>query len=169
MRPIALFLNVVFEGVLKEIIEVQQELPEQIMFLQPHSGRAITKLPENPPTVDDPMLLLMSVTDDLPTVQFAGEIVGWDDKTDMTARRRNVLNRLVHTLQPREGGLYDASRSKARQSVNVLSIRRLRRLKKPFKVTRLRKAEDAQTVSDNRTTAGGWTYVSADGVALLLK
>jgi hypothetical protein len=38
----ALFLNGVYEGVLEEILQVQAHLPEQIMFLQPHKGEAIT-------------------------------------------------------------------------------------------------------------------------------
>ena len=34
----ALFINGVYEGVLKEILQIQAELPEHIMYLQPDSG-----------------------------------------------------------------------------------------------------------------------------------
>jgi hypothetical protein len=37
LKPIALFMNGVFESVLEEILQIQSVLPEQIMFLQPYS------------------------------------------------------------------------------------------------------------------------------------
>ena len=159
MKTEALFLNGVYESVLKEILWIQAELPEQILFLQPHGPRAITRLREAPASVHQPMTLYISTTTDLPTVSYAAEIVGWDDKRELTYARRRVISRLIWTLQPNEGGLYDAAKSEDGQSVNLLHIRRLRELDPPFPVSRLLKTNDQQPVSEGRSRAGGWAYV----------
>ncbi|MDY0340804.1 MAG: hypothetical protein RBS17_06295 [Coriobacteriia bacterium] len=166
MRSEALFINGVFEGVLEEILQVQAQLPDQIMFLQPFAGSPMVELRDDPPTVEAPMTLFLSVTSDLPTVRYAAEIVGWDDKRELSPQKRNVLNRLLYCLQPGEGGLYDAARTDEGKSVNLLYIRRLRKLQTPFGVERLIKTSDGKPVSPNRSTSGGWSYVRlADGAA----
>ncbi|MEP7120665.1 MAG: hypothetical protein ABJE95_07145 [Byssovorax sp.] len=157
----ALFLNGVFEAVLKEVRLVQDILPEHIMFLQPHKGEAIAKLREDPPSVDDPMLLLMSLTDDLPNVCYVAEIVGWDDKRAMAPRKWHMISRLIWILQPKEGGLYNASHAEGKESVNLLHVRRLRKLATRVSVTKLMNVGDGQPLSDGRTTSGGWIYVKA--------
>jgi hypothetical protein len=162
MKCDAIFLNGVYESVLEEILQVQGAIPEQIMFLQPYRNEAIAKLRDDPPSVDDPVLLLMSLTTDLPTVHYVAEIVGWEDKRTLPEPKRRVLNRLICTLQPNEGGLYDASRTETGESVNLLHVRRVRRLSKPFSVSQLLNAGDGQPISDKRTTAGGWLYVKTE-------
>jgi 5-methylcytosine-specific restriction enzyme A len=168
MRLEALLLNGVYEDVLKEIFQIQAALPEHIMFLQPYKSEAIVRLRDKPPSVDDPDRLLMSLTRDLAIVHYTAEIVGWDDKRNLPEQKRRVLNRLIYTLQPNEGGLYDASRAEGGESVNLLHVRRLRLLRKPFNVRQLLKAGDNEPVSDKRTTAGGWVYVKADNLASLI-
>jgi hypothetical protein len=105
MRTEAIFLNGVYKSVLEEILQIQAQLPEHIMFLQPYKGEAIVRLRENPPSVDDSVQLLMSLTEDLPTVHYVAEIVGWDDKRNLSEKKRRVVNRLICTLQPREDGI----------------------------------------------------------------
>src|SRR5262249_42398173 len=144
-------------------------LPEQIMFLQPHKAQAIARFREHPPSVADPAFLLMSLTGDLPTVRYAAEVVGWDDKRDLSAEKRLVLSRLIRMLQPKEGGLYDASRAEGGRSVNLLHVRRLRKLPKPFSVGDLRNAGDGSPVSDKRSTAGGWVYVKTENLPSLVE
>jgi hypothetical protein len=109
----------------------------------------------------------MSVTSDLPTVQYVAEIVGWDDKRQLGERKRAALNRLIWTLQPKEGGLYDAARAGG-QSVNLLHVRRVRKLATPFSVARLVNVTDGEFVSDRRATAGGWVYVKVENLAELI-
>jgi hypothetical protein len=155
----ALFLNGVFESVLEEILRIQEFLPEHIMFLQPHSGSAIKKLEKNPPTIDSPIKLFISLTSDLPQIHYVAEIVGWDDKRKLAKEKREVIERLIDFLQKNEFGLYDAAKDGG-ESVNLLHIRRLRKLDKPFSVSQLIKTEDGNPVSGNRTTAGGWTYIN---------
>jgi len=168
MRPEALFLNGVIEEVLLEIMEVQGALPEQVMFLQPHKGEGMARLREQRPTADEPLFLLISLTTDLAKVHYAAEIVGWDDKRHLADEKRRVLNRLICTLQPKEGGLYDASRMVGGKSVNLLHVRRLRRLRTPFSVGQLGKIADSEPLSEERTRAGGWSYVKAEGLTGLL-
>src|SRR3954453_23746534 len=99
MKSDALSLNGVYQSVLHEILAVQAVLPEQIMFLQPYKSTAIARLRDDPPSVHDPMQLLLSLTNDLPTVRYAAEIVGWDDKRLLPGTpRHRVLNRLICTL-----------------------------------------------------------------------
>jgi hypothetical protein len=164
MRSEALFLNGVYKDVLTEILQIQEALPEHIMFLQPYKNEAIVHLRDQPPSVEDPVLLLMSLTRDRPTIHYAGEIVGWDDKRTLGEKRRRVLNRLIHTLQPNEGGLYDASQSQTGESVNLLHVRRIHALSRPFSVSTLLNASDRQPLSDKRTTAGGWVYVLTENL-----
>jgi hypothetical protein len=159
MREEGIFFNGVYESVLEEILQIQSVLPELILFLQPFKGQAILALEHNPPTVDDPVRLFMSVTTDLPTVRYQAEIVGWDDKRTIERTKRKVIERLLWTLQPGEGGLYDKSQSDSGESVNLLHVRRVERLAEPFGVERLVKTIGGGSVSPNRTQAGGWTYV----------
>ena len=126
------------------------------MYLQPYSSNPIVHLQTNPPTPEDPVLLYISITTDLPNVHFSAEIVGWDDKQTLTEEKRHALNRIIWSLQPKEGGLYDASRVEGKQSANLLHIRRLRRIDPPFSVSRLTKTSDGTPVSIGRTTAGHW-------------
>ncbi len=162
MRSEALFINGVYETVLEEILQIQSVLPEQILFLQPFSGRVMRKLRDQRPTVESPMRLFLSVTTDLATVRYAAEIVGWDDKRVLSDAKRHALNRIIRPLQPNEGELYDASPTGDGKSVNLLHIRRLQRLEPPFSVERLVKSSDGNSVSAGRTTAGGWVYVKSD-------
>lgn len=170
MKPIALFLNGVYEAVLEDILKVQRTLPEQIMFLQPYKSEAIARLRDEQASVDDPMRVLFSLTTDLKTVHYVGEIVGWDDKRTLGGERKEAIVRVLRALQPTEGGgeLYDASRASSGDgSVNLLHVRRLRRLERPFSVTELRNAQSGESLSDARTTAGGWIYVNTDNLARL--
>jgi hypothetical protein len=168
MKSEALFLNGVYQSVLDEILAVQSVLPEQIMFLQPHKSQAMVRLRDDPPSVDDPMRLLISLTIDLPTVCYTAEIVGWDDKRRLRGTPRHpVLTRLICTLQPKEDGLFNLSQAEDGESVNLLHVRRLRKVTRPFSVSRLTKSEGGP-VSDQRTTAGGWAYVQTAELAELL-
>jgi len=100
------------------------------------------------------------------TIKYAGEIIGWDDKTKLSESKRNALNRVIWTLQSTETGLYDASSVEGKPSVNLLHVRRIHQLVQPFRVSRLTKTSDGQPVSEGRTTSGGWVYVKYEGADL---
>jgi len=165
LKPVALFINGVFDTVLQEILEVQSVLPEQIMFLQPFSGSAMTVLRDDPPAIDAPMRLFVSITIDLANVHYEAEIVGWEDKRTMPEAKKQVVKRLIDLLQPDEGGLYDASKGGTGESVNLLYVRRLRKLEPPFSVSQLQKVRGGEPLSTGRTTAGGWSYVQPEMLA----
>lgn len=153
-----LFINGVWESVLEEIVAIQSELPDHIMFLQPHAARRIAALHDHPPTLDTPVPLYLSTTDDYATVRYQGELVGCEDKREIAESRARVLNRLIWTLHPGEGGLY-LVRNDGNEFVNLLHVRRLRKLPTPFRVSELTKTSDDLPLSEGRTQGGGWAYV----------
>lgn len=126
---------------------------------KPYSSRVMVELWSDCPTVMSPQKLYLSITTDLPTIRYKGEIVGWDDKRQLTRGRWKAIERLLWTLQPTEGGLYDMSSAANGQSVNLLHVWRLQRLDQPFSVNQLAKFFGGGQVSPKRTTAGGWTYL----------
>jgi 5-methylcytosine-specific restriction enzyme A len=129
------------------------------MFLQPYARDAIVRLRDSPPSLVDPVELYLSTTDDLSTVRYSAEIVGWEDKSQIPDGRRRVITRLIYVLQPTEAGLYNNSGDGSGQSTNLLHIRRLRRVAQPFGVEKMTKTSDRTPVSPNRSTSGGWSYV----------
>lgn len=167
MRNYALFINGVYEEVLQDIVTVQEQLPEQILFLQPHSKDRIVWLADNPPSVNDSVRVFMSLTTDLPTVHFTGELVGWYDKDALTEDELMVMNRIIYIFQQTEPGIYLALNNKPIK--NLLLVWRLRRLSQPFSVEELIKISDVFPVSPDRTTAGGYSYVKNPETAWLAK
>jgi hypothetical protein len=157
MRDEAIFLNGVYRLVLEEILLTQQELPEQILFLQPYAAQPIRHLQDNPPSIDDPVRLYISTTDPLGEVEFQAEVVGIDDKRQLSRSRRKAISRIIWALQPNEEGLYPEVKGKP--CVNLLHVRRLQRLEAPIPVTRLVKTIDNKPIVGERATAGGWSYV----------
>lgn len=163
MRNEGLFINGVFDSVIREILAVQEHVPEQVLYLQPHSGQRIVKLAENPPSADDPMRLFLSTSDDLPTVRYTCEIVGWDDKRSLAGEKRRIVETVVNLFQPGEGGLYRRMHDNGPECLNLLHVRRMRRFATPFSVSGLFNARDGSPVSPNRSQAGGWVYVRFPG------
>jgi len=159
MRKEAIFLNGVYENVLKNILEIQEHLPEQILYLQPYSSERIVHLAENPPSVDDPVRLMISVTDDLSHVKYICEIVGWDDKRQLDGKKFDVLCRIIYGLQWPEEGVYKKPPNSDKECVNLLYVRRLIKLAKPIYVRELFNSTTNEALSPNRTTAGGWIYI----------
>lgn len=157
--PRALFLNGVYNSVLKEILSVQAELPEQVMFMQPYSPKVIGLLRDHGPAPESPIQVFFSTTDDLQTVRYRAEIVGWDDKRLLSPTRRGLINRLIAALQPGEKELYNATAAEGGESVNLLHLWRLRPIDPPFRVGTLIKIDDGQPLSENRSRSGGWAYV----------
>jgi hypothetical protein len=163
MRDVALFLNGIYESVLQEVLEIQKHLPEQILYLQPYSTRRIVRLAKTLPTCEEPVRLLISTTDDLPTVRYICEIVGWIDKRELEGWKLNTINRVIYALQPYEGGVYGLRERGKPDMVNLLCVRRMQKLAKPFSVAELRLADSNEPHSTERSTSGGWSYVVNPG------
>ncbi len=157
-----IFINGVFSRVIHEILEVQKYVPEQLLYLQPYAGDRIMELYKNPPSVDNPVRLFLSVTDDLPTVRYTCEIVGWDDKRDLVGEKRAVIEAVLKMFQPGEKEVY--MERPGVECVNLIHVWRMKQLSKPFSVAELIKASDGQPASTNRSRAGGWVYVKYPGM-----
>jgi soluble P-type ATPase len=157
MATRALFINGIYEIVLTDILEIQSALPEHVMYLQPYAGKLIRQLHDNPPTADAPVELYMSTTDRLGEVQYAAEIIAIDEKESIVEARRLVLDRVIRVLQPTEAGVFASV--DGRESVNLLHVRRMRKLAEPIPVTSLVKTSDDSPIAGARATAGGWSYV----------
>jgi hypothetical protein len=162
-RSEALFLNGVFKNVVEEILLVQEHAPYHIMYMQPFSPKRIVRLADNLPSVNDRVRLLLSTTENLAHIHYVGEIVGWDNKQSLSPERSAVLNRLIWSLQPAEGGLYFIHSDEARQSINLLSVWCMKRLGRPFSVGELQLDNTGEAHSTERKTAGGWSYVRDPG------
>ena len=155
-------MNGVFESVLEEILKVQSVLPEQILFLQPYSSFAMSKLRDDPPSIASPMRLFISTTTDLANVHYQAEIVCWEDKRIMPDARKDIINPLIAALQPGDKGLYNAAKSGTGESVNLLHIRWLQKLDTSFTVAQLEKVRDGEPLSTARTQGGEWSYVKLE-------
>ncbi len=154
-----LYMNGVYRSVLEEILAVQRHLPDQILYMQPHGSGQITKLRDNPPTIGKPTKMWVSTGDDLQHISYVTEIVGWEDKTEMSDERHELIESIINLLQPEEGGLYDMIDDPGASSVNLLHVRRMLKVPKPIPVSRLFKISDGQLLASNRTRGGGHSYV----------
>jgi hypothetical protein len=160
MPEYALFMNGVFREVLDDIRSVQEHLPDQVLFLQPYTGERIVKFAENPPSSDDPVRMFISITTDLSKVRYTCEIVGWDDKTLLTGRKRELISEIIAKYEPTErGGIYTHGREGGPECRNLLHVRRMQKLVRPFGVEKLIKVSDHTPYSPQRSTSGGWSYV----------
>lgn len=160
MSDFAIFFNGVYSSVLDEILKIQEALPEQILFLQPHSGQLIRRLAESPPTTEAPVHAFISTSDRLQDVSYRTEIVGWEDKRSIAKEKKNVLNRLIWTLQPEETGLYERAKEDGPLCANLLHVRRTSRLAPSLRVSDLVNLESGSPLSEGRTTSGGWVYIA---------
>ena len=154
-----LYMNGVYRSVLEEILDVHRHLPDQILYMQPHGPGQITRLRDDPPTIDNPTKMWISTGDDLQHVGYVTEIVGWEDKIEMSDERHELIQSIINLLQPKEGGLYDMVDDPAASSVNLLHVRRMFKFNEPFPVSRLVKISDGMPLATNRTRGGGHSYV----------
>jgi len=166
MPEVALFMNGIYSEVLESILESQLTAPEETFYLQPFTGTAIKMLRDNTPSPAAPLTLYASVTGDLNKVAYTAQVVGWEDKTRMTAGRRAQVTESLRKYQPgetgynmEEAGLYDESGTPGKPSINLIHIRRLFKYDPPFSVSRLIKTNDGNPLSDIRTRGGLWSYV----------
>ena len=151
MREKALFISGNYESNLQVIADVHAVLPDQILFIQPHGGSRITYLRDDTPSVDDPVTMYCSTSNEKNIVHFTAEVVGWDDKTTISPQKREVIDKVIKTLQAPEPGVYDVG-------CNLIHIRRLVRVEQPFSVDKLVKVSDNEPLSPNKWTAG-FSYV----------
>jgi len=159
MHPYALYMNGIYQEVLDHIILAQSKVPGLQLYLQPYSGSAIAKLRDSPPDISNPVRLYASITEDLQRVHYTGNIIRWEDKTNIGPFRKNLIERRLAQYQPTEHGLYNAAGDGEGTSINLLTVLNVAKLQHPFDVQLLIKIDDEEPLSPNRNRAGGWSYV----------
>lgn len=152
----AIFLNGVYESVLEEIIEAQENHQDKVFFLQPYSGRKIRQLMENSPSQNYPTPLYISTTTDLDKICYKAEIVRWENKQELSSERLDELNQHIEKFQPNEEELYLTANGT--DCVNLISIINLKRLTNQFSVKNLTKINNGKPLKP-RTQPGNWAYV----------
>ena len=135
MRSYDLFINGIYRSVLEEILETQARTPDRTLFLQPFSESPIVRLRDNPPSPEDLVTLYASTTDALSVVSYTAEIVGWEDKRELSKARRNQLNDIIAKYQPEELELFDGRAGIPNR--NLISIQNLVKIGQPFSTSRL--------------------------------
>jgi 5-methylcytosine-specific restriction endonuclease McrA len=155
-RPVALFLNGVYESVLEEIRNAQEKYPGRAFFLQPYAPRRIEFLERVQPRAERPVVLYLSTTTNLNKICYLAEIIGWEDKQKLSEERSLSVSSDLKTYQSNEGGLYLDINGKP--AVNLITIRNLRRLTNQLAVSHLIKTSDGKPRKP-RTQAGLWSTV----------
>jgi hypothetical protein len=155
----AVFMNGIYESVLEEIAVSQEQHPSDEHYLQPYTKKRIRKLHDQRPTPQQPVRLYVSTTDSLNTVSYVADIVDWKDKRGINEREWLELDRRIKERQPNEEGMNTGGRrGSGPPSANLIAIRDLHKLAKPFPITELI-LEVAGRPPGERTTSGGHCYV----------
>ncbi len=160
MHDDAIYVNGVFDSVLREIVAIQTAVPEQILFMQPFSDARISMLANKPPTIEDPVRLYVSISEDLGHVHYVGEVIGWENKRTIGSARKAIFERLIKEFQPGERNL-------SAKGVHVIVVRSMAKLDTPFPVGHLI-VRSKMAPLRQRSTAGGWAFVLHDPVGVNL-
>ncbi len=163
----ALFINGIYDAVLQDIYAAQEERGGGDSFLQPYKGVVITMLRKRPPTPDASVRLYISTTANLSQICYTAEIVGWEDKREMTQARRGVVKRHLVRYQPGETNLFDGIGKAGETAVNLVTIRNLLPLDTFYATSLLTKCSDDLPLK-KRTRSGGWSEVYDIGDLLSL-
>ncbi len=150
-----LYMNGVYKNVLVQISKAHEQTPNLILYMQPHRKYYISRLKDDPPTENAPIQMWISTTDDLGHVSYSAEIVGWDDKMNMSEHEKAHVRSIVDAHQSIEKGMID---DPERWGVNLLHVRRVTKLSTPIPVSRFIKVIDG-TPLKTRTQSGGHSYV----------
>ena len=153
----ALYLNGVFESVLEEICAAQADAADLVCFLQPYKADRIVRFVESPPSQAVPVQIYISLTSSLAEVRFKAEVVGWENKSELSHDRLADLNQHIKKYQPNENDIY-FKKDNGEPCVNLVAIRRLERLTSPIHVSSLVKLSNGEPLKV-RTRAGSWSYV----------
>jgi len=154
----ALFINGIFNHVLAEILKAQSAHGGREYFLQPRKGEVIKFLKKRQPTTEDPIRLYISTTENLSQICYTAEIVGWQDKRELSDQRRKEVATALKRDQPGEADYFMKFGRCANKAVNLITIRSLRQLDSLHSTSLLRKVSDDLPLK-KRSRAGGWSEV----------
>jgi 5-methylcytosine-specific restriction protein A len=154
----ALFINGIYESVLSEILAAEETLGGGICYLQPYKSHAIAMLRQGAPSPESPIRLYISTTANLSNVCYTAEIIGWEDKRELSTRRRKEVNEHLRKLQPTETDLFEGVEKAGKTAVNLISIRNLKKLDSLYATNVLKKASDDLPLK-KRKRSGSWSEV----------
>lgn len=163
----ALFINGIYDSVLTEALAAQEARSGGVSYLQPYKGQVITMLREGAPTPKNPIRLYISTTANLSNICYTAEIIGWEDKRKLSARRRSTISEHLRRLQPDEENLFVGAEGVGEKAVNLITIQDLRRLDSLHPTSVLKKTSDGLPLK-KRSRSGGWSEVNDPGDVLLL-
>jgi len=153
----AIFINGVFDDVLREIIAAQSAKPGLVCYLQPYSPNYMRRLRDALPSVANPIDIYFSTTDDLGTIKYRGRVVGWEDKPRLSIERLEVLNQHISQHQPGEEEIYRYNPG-GKLCANLISVLEVEKFSTQIPVGALIKVSNGTPVKV-RPMAGGLSYV----------
>jgi 5-methylcytosine-specific restriction protein A len=154
----ALFINGIYDAVLAEILAAQERRGGGVSYLQPYKGQVIVMLRQGEPSPKNPIRLYISTTANLSNVCYTAEIIGWEDKRELSARRRKEINEHLRELQPGETNLFEGAEEVGETAVNLITIQNLKKLDSLYATSVLKKTSDDLPLK-KRTRSGGWSEV----------
>lgn len=154
----ALFINGIYDAVLAEILAAQQLRSGGVSYLQPYKRQVIVMLRHGEPSPKKPIRLYISTTANLSNVCYTAEIIGWEDKRELSARRRKEINEHLRKLQAGETNLFEGSEEVGETAVNLITIQNLKKLDSLYATSLLKKTSDDLPLK-KRTRSGGWSEV----------
>ena len=150
----ALFINGIFNNVLTEILDAQEARGGGgESFPQPFKGHVIRLLKERQPTPESPIRLYVSTTENLSQICYTAEIVRYEDKRQLSERRRQEVGHHLKRYQSGEVDYFAEFDENASKAVNLITIRGLRRLDSLHSSSLLRKVSDGMSLK-KRSRAG---------------
>lgn len=154
----ALFINGIYPHVLAQIIEDQNSRGGGVSYLQPHTSGVIRPLRDGHPSLQAPMRLYASTSDNLSNVCYTADIIGWEDKRHLSTRRRQVIKKHFRDFQSGELDLFEGNQLSGKDSVNLITIQNLTKLNSFYSTCVLRKTSDNLPLK-RRTRPGGSSEV----------
>jgi 5-methylcytosine-specific restriction protein A len=145
----ALYINGIFNSVLVEILEAQKNRAGGISYLQPHSGQIARSLKERAPSPENPIRLYISTSANLSLLSYTAEIIGWEDKRELSAKRKKEVTAYLRKWQEGERSF---------EGVNLITIQDLTKLKSRISTGALTKTSNDLPLKE-RKQAGGWSEV----------
>lgn len=141
----AIVINNHFERQLDQICSSQLGNSDLTCYLQPHSDKLMRGLAKRRPTVEQPIQLFVAITKG--EVSYCGFVVGFQDKRKLSESERQSIEVQIQKHQA-ERQLYMDVNGKA--CVNLIHVRQLTRLQKPFPTTNLTKIGDGKPLLAGR-------------------
>lgn len=154
----ALFINGIYDSVLAEVIAAQDARGGGDSYIQPYKRQVVGMLRKRNPAPDRPIRLYVSTTANLSHICYTGLIVGWEDKRELSERRRNEVRRHLEQYQPGEVNLFKGVEKMGGNAVNLITIREVKRLDTLYQTALLQKVSDGLPLR-KRTRSGGWSEV----------